>query len=130
MRKLKLPDRGKDRPRLGEKDIQMIRDLGVSTMKDQARQIVEMKLKEQPENDGFQTPSAGNPVYRAMHACHVDSRKNLSQTHRIPAGRDLKEDEIDAVVNLIVRWIVREYNFFIEEKEEQQRSLSEFSKTA
>ncbi|WEL23417.1 DUF4186 family protein [Candidatus Nanohalovita haloferacivicina] len=127
MRKLKLPGRDKTRPRLTEEDIQLIKELGIPEIKDQARRIVENKLREQPDNDGHQTPSAGNPVYKAMHACNSASRKELSRAHRIPAGPELSDKQIDAVVNLLTRWIVREYNFFKEERKEQQKNLGEFA---
>lgn len=126
MRKLKLPGRDAEKPRLTEEDIHLFEKLGIEKLKEQARKIVEAKLKEQPENDGYQTPSAGNPVYKAMHACNVASRKQLSRTHKIPAGRDLNDNQIDAVVNLLIRWIVREYNFYQEERKNKQKNLSEF----
>ncbi len=126
MRKLKLPGRDETRPRLNEKDIRLIEELGIKKLKKQARLIAEKKLREQPENDGSQTPGAGNPVYKAMHACHVDSRKNLSRAHKIPAGKELTDSQIESVVNLIVRWIVREHNFYLQEKEERQKKISEF----
>lgn len=127
MRKLKLPGRDQTRPRLTEEDIRLIEEQGVSEIKDQARRIVENKLREQPDNDGQQTPSAGNPVYKAMHACNVSSRKELSRAHRMPAGRELDDRQIKAVVNLLTRWIVREYNFYKEERKEQQKNLGEFA---
>lgn len=109
-----------------EADIELVREIGVEGVKEQAKQIVEQKLREQPEKDGLQTPMAGNPVYKAMHACRCASRKELSKAHRIPAGRDLSDKEVEAVVNLLTRWIVREHNFFREELERKQRSLSDF----
>jgi len=127
MRKLKLPGRDQTRPRLTEEDIRLIEEQGVSEIKDQARRIVENKLREQPDNDGQQTPSAGNPVYKAMHACNVSSRKELSRAHRMPAGRELDDRQIKALVNLLTRWIVREYNFYKEERKEQQKNLGEFA---
>ena len=127
MRKLKLPGRDQTRPRLTEEDIRLIEGQGVSEIKDQARRIVENKLREQPDNAGQQTPSAGNPVYKAMHACNTSSRKELSRAHRMPAGRELDDRQIKAVVNLLTRWIVREYNFYKEERKEQQKNLGEFA---
>lgn len=127
MRKLKLPGRDQTRPRLTEEDIRLIEEQGIPEVKDQARRIVENKLKEQPDNDGQQTPSAGNPVYKAMHACNTSSRKELSRAHRIPAGKDLDDRQIEAVVNLLTRWIVREHNFYKEERKEQQKNLGEFA---
>ena len=127
MRKLKLPGRDQTKPRLTGEDIRLIEEQGVPEIKEQARRIVENKLKEQPENDGQQTPTAGNPVYKAMHACNCSSRKKLSRAHRIPAGKDLTERQIEPVVNLLIRWIVREYNFYREERKQQQKNLGEFS---
>ncbi|MFB6144196.1 MAG: DUF4186 family protein [Candidatus Nanohaloarchaea archaeon] len=126
MRRLELPAREKNGVTLNESDIELVREIGIEGIKQQARQIVEQKLREQPDNDGMQTPMAGNPVYKAMHACRCASRKDLSRAHRIPAGRELSDKEVDAVVNLLTRWIVREHNFFREEVERKQRSLSEF----
>lgn len=126
MRKLKLPGRNSDGPKLSDEDIQIIKNVGVDGIKEQAREIVENKLREKPENDGNQTPRAGNPVYKAMHACGCSSRKELSRNHRIPAGGEMTDPQVAAVVNLLTRWIVREYNFYLEEKREQQKNLSEF----
>lgn len=126
MRKLKLPGRDAEKPRLTDEDIQLFNQLGIDQLKQDARQIVEAKLKQQPENDGHQTPNAGNPIYKAMHACNAASRKELSMAHKIPAGKGLDEKQIDAVVNLLIRWIVREYNFYQQERQNQQKNLGEF----
>lgn len=127
MRKLKLPGRNSESPKLDEQDVQVIKEIGIEGIKDQAQNIVRSKLRTQPENDGKQTPKAGNPVYKAMHACGCSSRRELSKNHRIPAGRELTEKKIDSIVNLLVRWIVREYNFYLEEKRAQQKGLGEFA---
>lgn len=127
MRKLKLPGRDDSKPRLHEHDVALIREMGIAELKDQARDIVEQKLREQPKNDGKQTPTAGNPIYKAMHACNCASRKELSRAHRMAAGRDLTDRQIDSVVNLLVRWMVREYNFYKEENS-RQKNLGEFVK--
>jgi len=126
MKKLKLPGRDVEKPRLDDEDIQLFEKLGLENLKQQARKIVESKLKEQPDNDGYQTPTAGNPIYKAMHACNVASRKELSRAHKIPAGKELKNKQIDTIVNLLIRWIVREYNFYQEERKNKQKSLGEF----
>ena len=126
MKKLKLPGRNSEGPRLDDADFAVIENVGIPGIKEQAQQIVESKLREQLENDGKQTPHAGNPVYKAMHACKCSSRRELSRAHRIPAGRDLTDNEIESIVNLLTRWIVREYNFYIEEKRAQQKNLNEY----
>ena len=125
MRRLELPGRGENMPRLEDRDIALIRKEGIPGMKEMIASVVKNKLKRQPENDGKQTPKAGNPVYKAMHACRVSSRKELSRAHRIPAGKELTEKQIESVVNLLTRWVVREYNFYLEE-EDQQKNLNEF----
>ncbi len=125
MRRLELPGRGEDMPRLEDRDIALIRKEGIPAIKEMIESIVRNKLEVQPENDGFQTPRAGNPIYKAMHACRSSSRKELSRAHRIPAGRKLSEKEMESVVNLLTRWVVREYNFYLEE-EDQQKNLKEF----
>ncbi len=127
MRKLKLPGRDESKPRLNEHDVALIDELGVKQLREQARDIVEQKLEEQPDNDGKQTPTAGNPIYKAMHACKAASRKELSRAHRIPAGPDLSERQIDSIVNLLLRWMVREHNFYKEENS-RQKNLGEFVK--
>jgi len=126
MRKLKLPGRDTTTSRLDERDIQILEESGIKEMKQQARNIVENKLKHQPSNDGSQTPTAGNPVYKAMHACNTSSRRQLSKAHRVPAGKELTDKQIESVVNLLLRWIVREHNFYLEEKKKRQKRISEF----
>ena len=126
MRKLQLPGRTPEGPKLGDDDFKIIDEVGVPGIKKQAEQIIKDKLRTQLENDGKQTPKAGNPVYKAMHACKCSSRKQLSRAHRIPAGRDLTDNEIKSIVNLVTRWIVREYNFFIEERKAQQKNLKDY----
>ncbi len=126
MRKLKLPGRDESRPRLDENDVELIREAGLDTIKEQARQIVEEKLREKHEKDGRHTPAAGNPVYKAMHACNASSRRELHLAHRIPEDKELTDSQVESVVNLLIRWIAREYNFYFEEQKRQQRNLSEF----
>ena len=126
MRKLKLPGRSSDMPRLNEADFKLIQEVGIQEIKSQARQIVEEKLEDATEHDSQQTPYAGNPVYKAMHACNAASRKKLSRSHRIPADKQMSEKDVDSVVNLLTRWIAREYNFYMEEAPSEQKKLAEF----
>lgn len=125
MRKLKLPGRDASRPRLDENDVKLIQEIGIGGVKEQARRIVNHKL-DAPKNDGAQTPVAGNPVYKAMHACNAASREQLSMAHRIPEDKELDDSQVDSIVNLLTRWVVREYNFYIEEHREKQRNLGDF----
>lgn len=124
MRKLKLPGREETRPRLSEEDVELITSLGIKEIKEQARGMVERYLK-RPQSDK-PVPTAGNPIYKAMHACNCSSRKEISRSHKIPANGGLSKRDKESIVNLLTRWIAREYNFFKEEREMQQRELGDF----
>lgn len=124
MRKLKLPGRDKTRPRLDQNDIKLIRKQGIDQVKENSERVVEEKLK-QAEADP-KIPTAGNPIYKAMHACNCSSRDQLLMSHRIRSEKDLTESQVKSVVNLLMRWIVREYNFYQEEQKEKQIRLGDF----
>lgn len=128
MRRLKLPGRDVSRPRLDETDVRLIQEIGIDGVREQARKMVEKKLRKRPENDGEQTPIGGNPVYKGMHACNVASRQEMYLSHRIPPDKELTDSQVESVANLVTRWVAREYNFYIEEKEQQQSNLGDFGK--
>lgn len=121
MRKFKLPGRDPSRPRLDENDVELIKRKGIEHVKEMAHAIVEDKLV-----NGKEIPRGGNPVYKAMHACNVSNRKDLEGAHRIRKDRELKQSDIDSIINVVMRWIVREYNFYMEEEKKKQKSLQEF----
>lgn len=125
MRKLELPGRSRNMPRLEDQDIKLIRELGINKVKEQAEQIVRIKLVE-PEEKPHSVPRAGNPVYKAMHACRASSRKDLHLAHSIPRDKKLTDSHIDSIVNLLTRWIAREYNFYREETRAEQKELADF----
>lgn len=124
MRKLKLPGRDKTRPRLDQQDIKLIREQGIDQVKENARKVVEEKLGS-PESDP-KIPTAGNPIYKAMHACNCTSREQIFMSHRIRPEKELTEGQINSITDLLIRWIVREYNFFQEEEKEKQIKLGDF----
>lgn len=119
MRKLKLPGRGKDQPHLDQNDMNLIREVGIDEIRDQVKTVVRDKLKE-PEADP-KVPTAGSPIYKAMHACRADSRDRLFMSHRIHPDHELTESQMESVSDMITRWIVREYNFFQEEEEKMKK---------
>jgi hypothetical protein len=127
MRKLKLPGRGGKQPHLDQNDMELIRKVGIDEIRDQVRTVVEDKLKE-PDADP-KIPAAGSPVYKAMHACKASSRDKLFMSHRIHPDHELTEAQMESVADMLVRWIVREYNFFQEEEEkmkERHMRLADF----
>lgn len=56
-------------------------------------------------NDGKQTPFRGHPVFVAQHATACCCRGCLEKWHRIPAGRELAEDETAYVLQVLERWL-------------------------
>ena len=90
--------------------ISYIDEKGFNTIKDHAYDFINSRLK--PfiiENDGKQTPMKGHPVFIAQHACGCCCRGCLEKWHHIPKGRELKEEEINYIVSLLMEWIRREY---------------------
>jgi hypothetical protein len=62
-----------------------------------------------------------------MHACRATSRKELKIAHGIPAEKELSNTNLESVVNLLSRWIAREYNFYKEESEMKQTDIRKYS---
>jgi hypothetical protein len=62
-----------------------------------------------PHKDGRQTPYRGHPVFVAQHASATCCRTCLERWHGIPKGRELTADEQAHVVDVICRWIEREF---------------------
>lgn len=120
VRKLNLPGRGSSKPKLDSNDIQIIREKGITEIRDQARMMVRRRLDNHRE-----APPKGSPIYKAMHACNCYNREILERSHRIRAEGKLSDSNAEAVANLLTRWIAREYNFFLQEQD-TQRSLEAF----
>ena len=47
----------------------------------------------------------GHPVFISQHATATCCRGCLEKWHHIPKGRKLSNDEIDYVVDVIMKWI-------------------------
>jgi hypothetical protein len=62
-----------------------------------------------PARDGKQTPYRGHPVFVAQHATATCCRTCLARNHAIPSGQPLSSEEQDYVVEVICRWIERDY---------------------
>lgn len=122
MRKLKLPDRGDKMPKLDENDIKLIDEIGIEELKKQVNQMINIYLE---KNVDKKVPKRGNPIYKAMHACNSINRKELQRTHSIPKLGNLEDRHREIITNLLIRWIIREYNYF-EEERDKQRTISDF----
>jgi len=91
---------------LGFKDVVYIKEKGLETIKQHAYDILEKRLvPEIIKNDGKQTPLKGHPVFVAQHATATCCRDCLKKWHHIKKEKQLSQDELDYVVEVIMTWI-------------------------
>lgn len=92
--------------KLKEKDILYINEKGIDVIKSHAFDIIKKRLA--PSfiiNDGKQTPMKGHPVFIAQHATAACCRECLYKWHKIEKNKELNDNEINYIVNLIMDWI-------------------------
>lgn len=96
----------RQRFRLAAADRTYLRDKGLSTVLEHARDFVKRRLAPaEPMNDGKQTPFRGHPVFTAQHATATCCRGCLAKWYAIPAGRALTGSEQAHVIEAIARWL-------------------------
>ena len=84
---------------------------GMEKIKEHAYDFIKSKLApEYPDNDGAQTPTKNHPVFIAQHATGTCCRSCLFKWHKIAKNKELNENEIDYIVDLIMKWIIIQYN--------------------
>lgn len=94
---------------LKEKDLIYINEKGLDTIRSHAYDFITKRLapKDIP-NDGKQTPMRGHPVFIAEHATATCCRDCLYKWHHIAKNKELTNEEIDYVINIIMLWIEKE----------------------
>lgn len=94
--------------KLKTKDVLYCKEKGYEVIKKHAYDFVKERLASGfIPNDGKQTPMKGHPVFIAQHATGCCCRGCLYKWHHIPKDRDLTENEINFIVTLIMKWIVK-----------------------
>ena len=90
-----------------------VKEKGLDTIRKHAYEIISNRLKpEYISNDGKQTPMRQvHPVFIAQHACACCCRGCLEKWYKISRGRELSDDEINYVVDILITWIKRECNY-------------------
>ncbi|MCW2568898.1 MAG: hypothetical protein JWN54_2995 [Mycobacterium sp.] len=84
---------------------------GEPVIRQHARELIHRRLAPaDPAKDGRQTPYRGHPVFVAQHASATCCRTCLERWHGIPKGRELTREEQAYVVDVICRWITREFH--------------------
>jgi hypothetical protein len=83
---------------------------GTTAIRRHAEDLIAQRLAPaQPDNDGRQTPYRNHPVFVAQHATATCCRGCLERNHQITRGHALSEAERGYVVDVIMRWIAREF---------------------
>ncbi|MGD8787227.1 MAG: DUF4186 domain-containing protein [Phycisphaerales bacterium] len=96
----------RSRFRLSGKEAQYLKDKGITTILEHARDFVTTRLAQaEPVNDGKQTPTKNHPVFVAQHATGTCCRGCLEKWHRIPKGKPLTAEQIDYIVEVLERWL-------------------------
>ena len=92
--------------KLSLKDKEYIKEKGINKIKEHAYDFINKRIaSKEILNDGKQTPMRGHPVFIAQHATGTCCRGCLYKWHKVPEGRKLTDEEIDYVVNVIMKWI-------------------------
>lgn len=95
---------------LSEQDKAYIDQKGLQVIRIHAAEFVAKRLAPAyPQKDGKQTPMRGHPVFVAQHACACCCRGCLEKWYQVPRGRALTEQEQRGIVNLLMAWILVEY---------------------
>lgn len=96
---------------LKDKDILYIEDKGIDKIRNHAYDFVTKRLADTSNvTDGKQTPMKGHPVFIAQHATGTCCRSCLEKWHHIRKNKNMTEDDIKYVVDIIISWIEKEYN--------------------
>lgn len=96
---------------LKDKDILYIEDKGIDKIRNHAYDFVTKRLADTSNvTDGKQTPMKGHPVFIAQHATGTCCRRYLEKWHYISKNKNMTDDDIKYVVDIIMSWIEKEYN--------------------
>lgn len=96
---------------LKDKDILYIEDKGIDKIRNHAYDFVTKRLADTSNvTDGKQTPMKGHPVFIAQHAIGTCCRRCLEKWHHISKNKNMTDDDIKYVVDIIMSWIEKEYN--------------------
>ena len=95
--------------KLKDTDKKYIIDNGIDKIIEHAYDFVNKRLVPlKIINDGKQTPMKGHPVFIAQHATGTCCRGCLYKWHGINKNRELTNNEINYIVDIIISWIIRE----------------------
>lgn len=103
---------------LKQKDIDYIDSKGFDKIEEHARDFI--AKREAPAvipNDGKQTPMKGHPVFIAQHATATCCRECIRKWHKMKSGVELTQIQQDYLVDVIMKWIKKEYENYTDKSE-------------
>jgi len=103
---------------LKQKDIDYIDSKGLDKIEEHARDFI--AKREAPAvipNDGKQTPMKGHPVFIAQHATATCCRECIRKWHKMKSGVELTQIQQDYLVDVIMKWIKKEYENYTDKSE-------------
>ncbi len=95
---------------LNKKMKEYVNNRGMDKVREHAYEIINKRLRPSViPNDGHQTPMKQvHPVFIAQHACACCCRGCLNKWYRIDKDRELTDNEVDYIVNILMKWIKRQ----------------------
>ena len=94
---------------LNKKMKEYVSEKGILKIEEHAYDFINKRIKPKIiENDGKQTPMKGHPVFIAQHACACCCRNCLEKWHKISKNKELTDDEVKYIVDLLIEWIKRQ----------------------
>ena len=94
---------------LNKKMIDYVNDKGIDKIEKDTKDIVTQRLKVKLPNDGKQTPMKQvHPTFIGMHATGCCCRGCLKRIHHIDDNKELSDEEIEYIKEVIIRWIKRQ----------------------
>ena len=108
--------------KLTGRDLKYIQHKGFKIIEGHAFDFINSRVAPQfPKNDGKQTPMKGHPVFIAQHATATCCRDCLKKWHKLQKGRALSDNEVEFIVNLIMKWIENQTDGGRDERIRQQQ---------
>ena len=97
---------------LNKKMKEYVREKGIDVIRKHAYEIINKRLRPSYiANDGKQTPmSQVHPVFISQHACACCCRGCLWKWYRISKERELTNEEVNYIVDILISWISKECN--------------------
>lgn len=92
--------------RLKGKEFEYFKSKGTYEILNHVRDFINTRLAPACiPNDGKQTPFKNHPVFVAQHATATCCRGCLQKWHGIEKGKELTDEEVDYVINMIEKWL-------------------------